>query len=168
MKSLLTEGAGSPHTKTCSECGETKLLSDFNKHNTSSDGRQQRCRACFSRYNAARYASDRDRFKIAVKRYKEANPDAVFRTRLSIWEQNPDRLNTYRLVEAALNAGVITRPNACTICDLPADEAGAHGLHKHHFDYNEPLAVMWLCPTCHGQLHKLARARKRERMAVAS
>ena len=35
-------------TKTCTTCGETKPLEDFNRRTTSRDGRQPRCRACTS------------------------------------------------------------------------------------------------------------------------
>ena len=42
--------------KTCSECGRSLPLSEFNKNRNNKDGYQDRCRECFSKYNAARYA----------------------------------------------------------------------------------------------------------------
>ena len=168
MTSLLTDGAQAPTSKACTECGQIKSLSEFNKHARNVDGYQRRCRECFSRYNAQRYASNRERYKLAVKEYKEANPEAVFQTRLRVWEVKPNRKNVYRLVDAALDAGVIVKADHCTICGLPDDEAGGRGLHKHHFDYNDPLKVVWLCPKCHAQIHKLARDRRRKRIEVAA
>ena len=33
-------------TKTCTNCGEEKLFSHFNKHNQTSDGFRPRCKIC--------------------------------------------------------------------------------------------------------------------------
>lgn len=162
MTSLLSEGPQTPTSKVCDECREMKPLSEFNRAAKEADGRQRRCRACFSRYNAERYARDRERFKTAVKQYKEANPAEVFATRLKIWTRNPSRHNCYRLVDAALKAGEITKPEWCCICGVRDEDAGGHGLHKHHFDYSKPLDIVWLCTKCHGQIHKVMRDRRKE------
>lgn len=162
MTSLLTNGVQTPISKVCNECREVKPLSAFNRDAHREDGLQRRCRACFSKYNAERYARHQERFKAAVKQYKETNPREVLATRLKTWERNPSRLNCYRVVEAALNAGEIVKPEACCICGTRDDEAGKHGLHKHHFDYGKPLDVVWLCAKCHGQIHKIIRERRKE------
>ena len=46
--------------------------------------------------------------------------------------------------EAGKHYKNITQP--CALC-------GAVNTVKHHEDYNEPLNVIWLCKTCHGQYH---------------
>jgi hypothetical protein len=148
--------------KRCIECGELKPLSEFNKDSRSSDGKQKRCRACFSAYNKSRYLSDPDRFKQAVSEYKASNPNAVFATRLAVWKRHRTKNNTYHLVEAAIAAGVITIPSHCSVCGqkIPELADGRSGLHAHHFDYNNPLSVVWVCVSCHAMLHKLMRARR--------
>jgi hypothetical protein len=148
--------------KRCVECGELKPLAEFNKDSRRSDGRQDRCRACFSAYNKSRYLSDPDRFKQAVSEYKANNPDAVFATRLAVWKKHCTRENTYRLVDAAVAAGVITVPSYCSVCGQKMLELadGRSGLHAHHFDYDNPLSVVWVCVPCHAMLHKLMRARQ--------
>ena len=160
--SLLTKGAQIPISKICDECREAKPLSEFNRDRRKQDGLQCRCRTCFSRYNAQRYARDKERFKEIVKQYKDANPQEVFATRLKIWERDHSRLNCYRVVEAALNAGAIVKSEVCCVCGVRDVDAGKHGLHKHHFDYDKPLDVVWLCTKCHGQIHKVIRERRKE------
>lgn len=44
-------------TKKCSSCKLPKDLNDFNKSSRRSDGRQNKCRECSSRYNTKRYAT---------------------------------------------------------------------------------------------------------------
>ena len=35
----------------------------------------------------------------------------------------------------------------------PCVMCGAKQSHGHHEDYNQPLLIVWLCATCHRQLH---------------
>lgn len=51
----------------------------------------------------------------------------------------------YTLVGRARAAGTLRR-NPCEVCGAPKAEA-------HHDDYAQPLAVRWLCRTCHRQWH---------------
>jgi hypothetical protein len=47
-------------------------------------------------------------------------------------------------VRRALARGELVKPAACVWCDAPCKK-----LHGHHPDYNRPLMVLWLCPSCH-------------------
>jgi hypothetical protein len=55
---------------------------------------------------------------------------------------------------AAVKAGLLTKPDRCSQCGRKADFIEAH-----HEDYARPLDVVWLCKSCHTQLHV---ARKKE------
>ena len=72
----------------CSRCGETKQLTDFNRHR---EGRQWWCRACFSAY----YQADRQRHRA-----------------------RGDRLLASRMAEARRHVGSILAGSACTDCGL--------------------------------------------------
>lgn len=48
----------------------------------------------------------------------------------------------------ALSTGRIQRPTACERCKAQTDE-----LQAHHYDYNKPLDVTWLCDPCHNIVH---------------
>lgn len=51
-------------------------------------------------------------------------------------------------VAYAVKLGKLIKPDACQECHA----VGV--VHGHHCDYNKPLEVMWLCPTCHGKWHR--------------
>jgi hypothetical protein len=56
-----------------------------------------------------------------------------------------------RAVTLARQRGLLVPPVECSLC-------GARGrIQGHHDDYAEPLAVRWLCRTCHVQYHTFLR-----------
>lgn len=136
-------------TKVCRECGRELPISEFNKRRTAKDGLQDRCRDCFSAYNRRRYASNREKFKADVKKYREENPNNELETRLKTCKKNPTAKNAHRAVAAAIRAGVIERPNTCSGCGCSNTE---HRIEAHHYDYGDPLNVIWLCTPCHRAL----------------
>lgn len=100
-------------TKKCSRCGRELPTTEFNWANRATGKLQGMCRSCCSRYNKARYASDRERFKADVRRYKSENPEKVLETRLETNAKCPTKLNAQKCVEAALKCGAIVRPDVC-------------------------------------------------------
>lgn len=50
-------------------------------------------------------------------------------------------------VKAAVQAGALVRPRACTACSRECVTSG------HHDSYARPLDVIWLCNGCHGKRH---------------
>lgn len=57
----------------------------------------------------------------------------------------------HRLVREAIERGELIRPENCVSC-------GVIGLvHAHHADYDLPLAVNWLCVSCHVVAHNRLR-----------
>lgn len=136
-------------TKRCSGCGRELPLSEFNKKRSNPDGLQERCRDCFSRYNRARYAADRESVKERVKRHREENPGSELETRIRACEKNPSKYNSHKAVEAAIRAGVVSRPDVCSGCGCTSSE---HRIEAHHHDYSKPLDVIWLCTPCHSRM----------------
>lgn len=53
-------------------------------------------------------------------------------------------------LNAAARAGQVARPAACSVC------RGGGRIEGHHDDYSKPLAVRWLCSSCHGREHRRA------------
>lgn len=144
-------------TKKCSKCGLELPLSEFNKNKNAKDGLQEKCRKCFSEYNKARYAANKEKFKADVKAYREANPRKVFETRLKICEKNPTQKNAYKVVEAALKCGELVNPGVCYGCGCVERE---HRIEAHHHDYSKPLDVVWLCTPCHRRMDAQRRIRE--------
>jgi hypothetical protein len=91
-------------------------------------------------------ARNRDRVAETNRAWRERNP----KQRDHAWEAaNPEAHRAGMAVTWALRTGALVRPDGCEICD-----AGGL-LHAHHPDYLVPLAVWWLCPSCHRTLHAL-------------
>lgn len=143
--------------KICSGCGQKKPLSEFNKNRNSKDGLQDKCRACFSAYNKARYASDPVRFKEGVRKYREGNLENVFATRMEMCKKNPSHKNANMAVDYAVKLGYLDKPDHCLGCGCPSSESRVTA---HHHDYSKPLEVVWVCSRCHKQLD--ANRRERE------
>lgn len=61
---------------------------------------------------------------------------------------NMDAHKARAAVAHAIQAGRLTRPDACERC-----KAASTDLEAHHWDYREELDVRWLCPPCHSIVH---------------
>lgn len=146
--------------KICSCCGEEKGISLFQTRKASKDGLTAACKACLSARDKAR-ANDPNRVKArqeyanteagreaqrrAALAYVARNPEKV-RASKDQWQiSNPKKRKIHGLVAYAVKTGVIKR-QPCEACGrLPAD--------AHHDDYDQPLAVRWLCPQHHREWH---------------
>lgn len=144
-------------TKKCSGCGLELPLTEFNKKRNNKDGLQDKCRKCFSEYNKARYASNKEKFKKDVREYRENNLESVFKTRLKMCEKNPNHKNANEAVSLALQVGAIRNPGICYGCGCDSSE---HRIEAHHHDYSKPLDIIWLCTPCHRRMD--AQRRERE------
>lgn len=144
-------------TKICVECGRDLPLSEYNKRRDNKDGCQSRCRACFSKYNKARYAANKEKFKADIYAYKEANPQKVLETRIKTCAKNPTQKNARRALNAAVEAGAMKVPDSCSGCGVSGSETR---LGAHHYDYAKPLDVVWVCARCHRHLDAERRMRE--------
>jgi hypothetical protein len=59
------------------------------------------------------------------------------------------KLNASSKLRAAVKSGKIKKPKICLKCKQESKI-----IHGHHFDYSQPLEVIWLCPKCHVNLQK--------------
>ena len=62
--------------KTCSKCGETKLISRFPTDRRNLDGHSGICKTCRNKYYLERYARDKDRIKVLNKKYREEHKES--------------------------------------------------------------------------------------------
>ena len=69
--------------------------------------------------------------------------------RALIWEKkHPEIKSAINAVYYALRKGKIIKPLRCQVCDRERK------LIAHHFNYDEPLKIVWICQSCHKVLHK--------------
>jgi hypothetical protein len=62
-----------------------------------------------------------------------------------------ERGRAYASLKRAIKAGALTRPSYCEKCGVdPGTRTDGRSLvQAHHDDYDKPLEVQWLCPSCH-------------------
>ena len=136
--------------KTCFKCKKEKELIDFYKHSAMSDGYLGKCKECakadVKNNRAANIDNVRsyDRSRSSLPHRLEKNREVTTKWR----KKYPERKKAQSLLRSALKSGKI-KPLLCFICGGNAE--------AHHPDYNQPLDVVWLCPSHHKQAHAMAR-----------
>lgn len=128
--------------KTCFKCNTEKPISDFYKHPKMADGYLGKCKDCtkrdtrINRRKKSDYYRDYDR-KRGNRQHKEY--ESKYRSRF------PEKHAAHIIVNNAIrNKKLVKEP--CFMC-------GCNNVHAHHVDYDKPLEVIWLCPTCHKRIH---------------
>lgn len=169
-------------SKECFKCKKVKPLTEFYKHGKMADGHLNKCKECTKKDTVTNreenidYYRQYDRDRASLPHRVEAREDYALsdrgkevRRRISravyvnhkdkhLERQRESRIvnrGKHRAREAiayAVLIGELIKPDACQECHTV-------GLvHGHHCDYNKPLDVMWLCPTCHGKWHRNNKA----------
>ena len=62
----------------------------------------------------------------------------------------------HNALNGAVKKGDVVRPRKCSVCNKGGCQGrrSGSGVHAHHYDYDKPLSVLWLCNRCHGKLHR--------------
>lgn len=116
--------------KSCTRCGTSRPLSEFQVRQASPDGLTASCKYCLRAYDQKRGFHGRRGYALE------------YRTKY------PARRKAQVAVNNALRDGrLIALP--CLICGETAE--------AHHTHYDAPLEVVWLCPAHHKQTHAMAR-----------
>jgi ribosomal protein S27AE len=95
------------------------------------------------RASAKFYAANRDAIRAKRREQDRANPRKKDLT-------TPKERARSKL-RYAVWSGKITKPSVCDDCGSGSNIQG------HHDDYSQPLAVRWLCATCHAAVHAAER-----------
>ena len=53
-----------------------------------------------------------------------------------------------KFVSTWIKSGKLIRAESCQLCNMECKTEA------HHTDYGRPVAVMWLCDSCHGLVHR--------------
>ena len=151
--------------KKCKSCEIDKPLDDFYKHEAQKDGRDSTCKECRKSRLKERRKADPEKFKETDRLRYQIDPrvrerhrryhktddgKAALRRSHKKWiEANEDKRAAHILLNNAIKAGKVEKPNACDDCGKC--ECRIEG---HHDDYTKPLDVRWLCRECHLLQHK--------------
>ena len=158
--------------KKCTKCEQVKPPEMFNRNHERKDGRREQCKECTKAHSktpagiASRlkyYHSDKGK----AARLRNKPPLAVQRERTKIYRQSesgkakckayddkfkdehPDRVRAITAVMHAIQRSKITRPKHCSHCGKKRKVQG----HHESYEPKQWLRVVWLCASCHKNLH---------------
>lgn len=139
-----------PDEKRCHRCGQTKAADEFSKHKERRDGLCPQCKSCSSEYGRKYYQKHREEIRAKSRRYYQEYKEEI---RVRSYERHllhPERIKAVSELNHAIEAGRIARPEICSTCDQKSE----FPIEGHHPDYSKPLEVIWLCKSCHSELHR--------------
>ena len=137
--------------KRCCRCKIEKDLNEFNKWKGSKDGHLNTCKLCLKQY----YLRNREKKKQYQNQYAKRNREKMRDQRNQYYRRNPEKNKARNMLNRAVQSGKIHKPLYCSSCD-----SDKH-LEAHHTDYSNPLEVLWLCRSCHRELHSKIREQSR-------
>lgn len=127
--------------KTCFKCGAEKPLDKFYKAKHMKDGHLNKCKECTKKDNRANR-------KANVEHYREYDRLRGRRGSVAEWRAKyPKKYKAQNKLNNAIRDGRLSKPSNCESCGT------SERIHGHHFDYDKPLDVMWLCTVCHHKWH---------------
>lgn len=132
--------------KTCIKCKSTLSLDAYYRHPMMKDGRLNKCIECTKSDVKSHRRSEKYREKVLAYDRARGNRQSNEYLRKHRAE-NPKANKARAMVGRAVKDGTLQKPNRCQQC------GENKGLHGHHYDYDKPLSVIWLCAACHHQLH---------------
>ena len=151
-------------TKQCFKCGSRKFLEDFYRHPAMADGHLNKCKECtkddVSTYLRKKTATpeglarERERGREKYHRlYALGKPGYKLRPRIGPnWKSPPStrkqQIRAHNALSRAVRSGKILKGTRCEDCGMVP-----RYIHGHHEDYSKPLAVSWVCSTCHRRRH---------------
>lgn len=128
--------------RACKVCGVIRPLEEF-PHSRFFQGKEYKrnlCKTCYSDYMSAREVKA-NRSQTRYLKHKEAIAEYSKKYKGTHTQEDITRRKT----NLAIKKGILKR-KPCSVCDNIKSDA-------HHFDYNRPLEVIWLCRKHHRLLH---------------
>lgn len=171
--------------KICIKCGEVKEEIEFATTRDRKGNKRflNSCKECMKKYKHSHYIKDQNKYKERSKRQRELNSEQLKEYNHNYYRKNKEVLiqknkeyintpkgkiikkkcnknyfsspynkmkhNARKKVLRAIESGKLIRPSKCELC---GEELFCEA---HHKDYNKPLEVIWLCKTCHENMHHL-------------
>lgn len=129
--------------KNCNICGKKKLVSEFWKDKSRSDGYAYRCKSCERVLNRKKGLKNFETRKNRNKRYYQRHKKEISDKRKKYLKLNPRKVLAREAVKQAIQKGILIRPEFCERC------GGKRRIVAHHDNYSKPLKVEWICSPCH-------------------
>ena len=95
----------------------------------------------------ARYRTSR---KGRVNQLRYFSTEGAVETLRTRGERYPEKVAARKILQNAVLAGIVLRPEYCQGCG----QVGVQ-LEAHHEDYDKPMDVIWMCVRCHKDEHRV-------------
>lgn len=140
--------------KVCKRCLKKKEVTQFYRHEKMGDGRLSFCKECTK--TRIRNARLDPRLGDKIRLYDRQRSRTAKRKKMAADARRKWRKNDPRkaLAERQYGNARTTKklmPLPCWVCGSEVK------LHGHHFDYDKPLEVIWLCHDHHVDMHRQIR-----------
>jgi hypothetical protein len=99
------------------------------------------------------YIAHRDKVKEMRRQYYIANAESIRKKARDAGSKSKDAVAARNKANRAIASGRLVCPGTCANC------GGTENIEGHHINYNRPLALTWLCASCH-RLHHVDQKRK--------
>ena len=137
--------------KICKRCGLEKDVAGFYSHVKMSDGLLSFCKTCtktrilIHRNKNIKRIRAYDSYRRRPANMSQKQIERKRKYQMEYRKRRRKQVNACNHVQRKL---VDQRPNICSNCGTKTKIVG------HHFDYNKPINVVWLCQSCHVKLHR--------------
>jgi hypothetical protein len=126
-------------TKVCRECKRTLPIGNFGP-------RRPQCRECYNtRYSKANTLTN---IKFRKDNIKAQEYQRIKRAEINSRPGAKEKLEARCLMSRAIEKGILVKPANCEHCSKEINR-----LEGHHKDYSKPLDIVWLCRSCHNNVH---------------
>ena len=133
--------------KTCTKCKEEKQITCFASDKNTPDGLTYQCRDCKRAYDRKNRHRFFNRKRQASRVWRKNHPEQSLANTQAQRAKNPDAYKAHGKVSTAKRDGKLSVPASCETCGQ------ADKLEGHHYNYDKPLKVTWLCVKCHNAVH---------------
>lgn len=125
--------------KFCKKCNQNLEDDKFYPSRNTKDELFSWCKVCTRLNRQKYYHLNKEKFRERRRKYlkKYYEKSELYKKKGLIGQK----------LKYAIQNGKIKKRNSCEICHNSP-------VHGHHEDYSKPLEVIWLCPRCHGVLHR--------------
>lgn len=136
--------------KTCTKCGATKQVTEFQPNKRYRDGYASWCKSCMAQYQRKWGRENVDRRRAISERHKQKHPEKFQACHERYCVDNPDKRNAKNAVMHAVVKGTLPKVSTrlCVVCSEQAE-------HYHHWSYAPEhwLDVIPVCVKCHKMIH---------------
>lgn len=133
--------------KRCCVCKEEKELDAFHRDRSKKFGRAGGCKPCLKKRRKEWHDNNPGVHAEKTRRWREKNVEKNAEKDVKYNMKYPERKTAVNAVGIAIMSGKIIRAEKCEQCGSERNIQG------HHEDYSKKLEVMWLCCSCHVNLH---------------